>query len=420
MHHHYLRFAEVRMVSVSSLPDSVRRRAFDLSRLIFDRTAAHLAHGQVAITYPDGLSRTYGSTPPAVELRIDNDDFFRRIAIHGEVGFGEAYMDGLWRTNDLVELLLIGLRNRERLNFNQLRFTLPSRLWHSALHLRNRPVRSRSEHNIHAHYDLGNEFFRLFLDETLGYSCPIFLKPDESLEEGHLNKFRVLCEKIGIAATDRVLEIGTGWGGFAIYAAQHHGCHVTAITIAKEQYDYTRGLVQRLGLSELVDVQYRDYRDVTGSFDKIVAIEMLEHVGTQHYRGYFRQCDRLLRPGGLAAFQVIALSGQAVIETRNSGSWIQKYIYPGGTLPSISMIDTALAPSQLRLIGVEEIGKHYPAALQEWRHRFLANTAAVHALGFDDRFIRTWEYYLASCEAAFRAGYLRDVQLVMDKAGRPA
>ncbi|MEE9284678.1 MAG: cyclopropane-fatty-acyl-phospholipid synthase family protein [Dehalococcoidia bacterium] len=379
--------------------------------------ASRAREGCLTVEYPDGSISTFGSPTASrtATLRVHSDEFFRRLVLHGEIGFGEAYMDGLWSSDDLVGLVELAILNRRFYSANSTWLSWLSRLRNRRLHVGRRNTRSKAKENIHAHYDLNNEFFRLFLDETMTYSCAVFSRDDEALADAQLNKYRAVAEKAGLVPGDTVLEIGTGWGGFAMFMAQQFGCQVTTITISEEQHALARQRVEEAGLSDAVRVELRDYRDVPGQFDKIVSIEMFEAVGVEYFETFFKHCDAALRPGGRMCMQVITVPDRSFPAQRDGINWLNKHIFPGGVVPSISAMEQALAPTTLLVTRVDEIGLNYTGTLRRWRHRFLENLPAVRALGFDDRFIRMWEYYLASCEAAFQTRTLCDVQIVFDK-----
>lgn len=388
-----------------------------LARRLVLKGASTIRVGRLLVEFPDGDTAVFG--PPSAQrtasLCILDDKFFRQVLLHGEIGFCEAYVDGLWRSADLVGLFELAILNRSHVNQGFSWLSWLSRMRNRRLHLSRRNTPSTSKDNIHAHYDLGNKFFRLFLDETLTYSCAIFSSEDEALADAQRNKYRKLSEKAGLSSGDHVLEIGTGWGGFAIFAAQHYGCNVITITISQEQFELARKLVEEAGLSSLVDVRLCDYRDVTGQYDKIVSIEMFEALGAEYFETFFRRCDAVLRPGGRMCMQVITVPHRSFAIHRDGVNWLQKYIFPGGVLPSLAEIERALAPTSLLVAHVEEIGSHYVTTLRRWREQFLANVPAVKALGFDDRFNRIWECYLASCEASFMARTIGDLQIVFEK-----
>ena len=388
-----------------------------MARRLVVGLASSIRDGRLSVEFPDGNMAVYGplSAQRSATLRVLDNAFFTRVLLHGEIGFGEAYTDGLWSTEDLAGLLELGILNRRYPSLNASWLARLSRLRNRRLLPGRGNTRTKSKKDIHAHYDLGNGFFPLFLDETMTYSCALFSSEEEPLAEAQRNKYRAVCEKAGLAPGDSVLEIGTGWGGFALFAAQNYGCKVTTITISEEQLVLARQRVEEAGLSSAIDVRLCDYRDVTGQFDKIVSIEMFEAVGAKHFETFFHQCDAVLRPGGRMCMQVITVPNRAFQAQRDGLNWLQKHIFLRGVLPSISEIERALTSTALLISHVEEIGSHYIATLRWWRERFLANLPAVRALGFDDRFIRKWEYYLAACEAGFRTRTIGNLHVVFDK-----
>ena len=284
---------------------------------------------------PGGSIRTFGRPggEPRATIEIHRDAFFRRVLLQGEVGFGEAYVDGLWDSDDLVGLLVLAIESRRNVRFDGRWLALPSRLRDLRLHRSNRNTQDRAKDNIHAHYDLGNEFFRLFLDETMTYSCGYFASPGDSLADAQHEKYRRICLQADLSADDHVLEIGCGWGGFAMYAAQNYGCRVTCLTISQEQLTLARERISEAGLASLVDVRFCDYRDIEGQYDKIVSIEMFEAVGAEYFEAFFEACDRAMRPGGRMVMQVITVPDRSFEALRDGVNWVQKYIFPGGLLP---------------------------------------------------------------------------------------
>jgi len=279
--------------------------------------------------------------------------------------------------------------------------------------MHNSPAQSRR--NIAEHYDLSNALFAEFLDETMTYSSAVFTGPDQSLADGQRTKYQRMAHGAGLTRGQHVLEIGTGWGGFALYAAGELGCRVTSITISREQHDLARERIRAAGLEHLVDVQLRDYRDVSGTYDAIVSIEMLEAVGAEYHATYFEACDRVLKPGGHLSLQVITFPDVAYEAQRRGANWIQTYIFPGGLCPSLAVIERSLHGTRLLIREVHDIAPSYVRTLRAWRDRFLGQLDAVRAQGFDDRFIRMWEYYLALSEAGFATGVSQDLQLVLEK-----
>jgi cyclopropane-fatty-acyl-phospholipid synthase len=390
------------------------RLAAGLAQPVLER----IRDGQVTVVTPDGRRRTFGDTtsPLRGELVIHDLDLFERVLLHGETGGGEAYMDGLWSSPDLVALLRVLAVNRSRLALSTGWWQLPNRIVRTAAHRARRNTKANARRNISAHYDLGNDFYRLFLDETLTYSSAIFERPEQTLAEAQRTKYRRIAERAGLAPGMDVLEIGSGWGGFALYAAGELGCRVTSVTISREQRDLARERVRDAGLDDRVDIQLRDYRDVTGTFDAVVSIEMLEAVGAEYFRTYFETVDRVLAPGGRMGLQVITFPDVAYEPQRRGANWIQTYIFPGGLCPSLAEVERSLHGTRLLVREAVDIGPSYVRTLREWRTAFLARLDEVRALGFNERFIRMWEYYLALSEAGFATGLVQDHQIALEKA----
>jgi cyclopropane-fatty-acyl-phospholipid synthase len=376
--------------------------------------------GGLELRLPDGRVHRFGD-PGAAEwqvLEIVRDDFFRRLALRGRVGFGEAYVAGDFVTGDLPGLIgLLGrnievarerdpLRTITRVASKRPRIALPN-------------TARRAERKIHYHYDLGNDLYALFLDESLTYSCAIFEHEGQSLADAQQAKYRRICDRLALGPADRVLEVGCGWGGFALHAARERGCHVTGITISREQHDEALRRVHEAGLGDRISIEYRDFRHVEGTYTNVVSIEMFEAIGEALYEPYFETLDRVLEPGGRALVQTIALPEQRYATYRRTRDFIQAYIFPGGHLPSLEVMLRAMRrSSRLHVQGLEEIGPHYAETLRLWREAFHARLDEVRALGYDDRFVRIWDYYLSFCEAGFRERLLRDVQVVLARPGR--
>ena len=379
--------------------------------------ATRIAVGQLTVVLPDGSRRLFGDTDSALrgEMHIHDLEALKQLLIGGEIGGGEAYMDGLWSSPDLVALISLAVANRHNLALSKGWWRLPTKVAHSLAHRRNRNTKSGSRRNISAHYDLGNDFYRLWLDETMTYSSALFEAASQSLEEAQRNKYRAIAEQAGLSGGEDVLEIGTGWGGFALYAAGELGCHVTSVTVSQAQHDLATQRVRAAGLEDKVSIELRDYRDISGTYDAIVSIEMLEAVGAEYYRDYFQACDRALKPGGSMSIQVITFPHDAYEAQLRGANWIQRYIFPGGVLPSLTAIESSLAQTQLLLTGVQDIRDSYATTLRLWRERFFDQIEAVRAQGFDDRFIRMWDYYLSISEAGFRTGMTQDLQIAFQK-----
>ena len=379
--------------------------------------ARRIRTGCLAVELPDGSRHVFGDRASArrAEIRVHDMAALQRILVNGETGAGEGYMDGLWSSPDLVALIELASLNRASLALSAGWWRVPGQLVRTLAHRARRNTRAGSRRNIAAHYDLGNDFYRLFLDETLTYSSAVFASPDQSLADAQRNKYRIIAERAGLARGRHVLEIGTGWGGFALYAAGELGCRVTSITISRAQWELARERVRAAGLQGLVDVQLRDYREISGTYDAIVSIEMLEAVGAEYFATFFAVCDRALAPGGRMSLQSITFPDAAYESQRRGANWIQQYIFPGGLCPSLAVIERSTRDTNLLITGVEDIAPHYVRTLRAWRSRFLEQLDAVRAMGFDDRFVRMWEYYLALSEAAFATGATQDLQLVFEK-----
>jgi len=389
----------------------------ETARRIMLGAARRIRVGRLVVVMPDGSRRAFGdaASPHVGEIHVHHPAAALRLLLGGDTGAGEAYMDGLWSSPDLPALLKLGALNRESLALADGWWRLPLRLQRTLAHRARRNTLDGSRRNIEAHYDLGNDFYRLFLDETLTYSCAVFASPDQSLADAQRNKYAIMAERAGLRGGEHVLEIGTGWGSFALYAAGELGCRVTTITISSAQRELAAERVRAAGLEDRVSVELRDYRAIEGTYDAIVSIEMLEAVGAEYFTTFFEACDRALVPGGRMSLQAIAFPDVAYEPQRRGANWIQTYIFPGGLLPSLAEIERSLHRTNLLVRRVEDIAPHYVRTLQAWRGRFLAQRDAVRAMGFDERFIRMWEYYLAISEAGFATGLTHDLQIVLEK-----
>lgn len=379
------------------------------------------AFRQGEITLIDGETRqTFGKRskdcPFAVTLRVHDPRFYSEVAFGGDVGAGEAYMSGFWSCDDLTALVRILLRNRPVLDGIEQGWAWLAAPTRKVFHWLCRNTRLGSRRNIAAHYDLGNEFFALFLDETMTYSCGIFERKDSTLQEASLAKIDRICRKLQLSPQNQVLEIGSGWGSFAIHAARHYGCRVTTTTISQQQHDLAYQRVIAAGLGERITVLLKDYRDLTGQYDKLVSIEMIEAVGYRFYDTYFRCCSNLLKPDGMMLLQAITIADQRYERAKRSVDFIQRYIFPGSCIPSLTAMCQSLAQAtDLRLFHLEDQTPHYATTLRHWRERLFANLAQVRALGYSDSFIRMWEYYLCYCEGGFHERAIGDVQILLTK-----
>jgi cyclopropane-fatty-acyl-phospholipid synthase len=376
--------------------------------------------GRLNLTCPDRTYRFGDSGELDASLVVRDERFFRRAMTGSDIGIGESFMDGDWTSPDLVSLAQLMLRNRRVLDGQSRLMGVLHRLSGGiARRLRDNSLAGSRRH-IHQHYDLGNDFFRLFLDaELLMYSCGYFESVHDSLEVSQARKVDRICRKLALSPSDHVLEIGSGWGGFAAWASTHYGCRVTTTTISDEQYRHVRELRSTLGeAGSRIEVLRSDYRELTGRFDKVVSIEMFEAVGLSHYDDYFKAVDRLLVPDGSMLLQVITVDDQWFPKYHGTPDWIEKHIFPGGELASVGEIVRSLArTTSLSMHHAENCGTHYARTLHAWRARFHQNLDRVRALGFDDRFIRMWDLYLASCEAAFLERHTGLFQMLLVKNG---
>ena len=404
--------------------DTIGRRAAGgkaplCARLVLN-ALARIETGRLEAHLPDGTSRVFGeaNAPAAIQLHFAEWRAFRRILIDGDIGLGESFMSGDWTTNDLTGFIRLLIDNKsafEAVEDGHFLRQFGNRLLSWCR--RNNPAGSRK--NIAAHYDLSNDLFETFLDPSMTYSSAYFEQPDQSLEDAQIAKYRRLCEKAGIRDGDHVLEIGCGWGGFACFAARFADCRITAVTISKEQYEYARTRIEREGLTDRIELVLKDYRELTGSFDRIVSIEMFEAVGYEYYPQFFQAIERLLKPDGTFAMQTISIPDAQFENYRKSYDWVRKYIFPGGLLPSLEAITrVSTRHSQLVIQDLENIGSHYAQTLRIWSDRFNDRVDTVRALGFDVRFERMWNFYLSYCEAAFAARYLGNLQLVFARPQR--
>jgi cyclopropane-fatty-acyl-phospholipid synthase len=378
-----------------------------------------LNFGEIVLT--DGEEQhVFGRRSEACDLRASltvlHPRFYSQVLFGGSIGAGEAYMAGHWSSDDLTLLLRIVLLNQSvfaGLDRGLSRLKAPL---YKAYHFLHKDSRKGSRINIAAHYDLGNDFYALFLDETLTYSCGIFDSPECSLQEASVAKYDRICKKLQLSNKDHVLEIGTGWGGFAIHAASQYGCRVTTTTISRAQHDLALERIRTAGVEDKVHVLFKDYRDLKGRFDKLVSIEMIEAVGHHYLETFFRCCSNLLTERGVMALQAITIADHFFEKHKKEVDFIKRYIFPGSCIPSVTaMGDAVAAATDLRLIHLEDITPHYARTLRTWRERFFENILQVRALGYSETFIRMWEFYLCYCEAGFEERYLGDVQMFFAK-----
>lgn len=410
--------AGVEYNAADTLRPPVQHRAGFYEGLFF-RALQDVSDGGLDVVFPDGSARRIGradDADPAV-MEVLDPIFFRHSVLYGEVGFGEAYVEGWWDSPDVLKALSFFMRNSDQApTFSR---SLFKGLFVAPLGFLNRiaySLRPNTKHmarkNISEHYDLSNDFFQLWLDETMAYSSGVFEREDTTLHESQLAKFEMIARKLQLSSTDHVLEIGCGWGGFAVYAAKKFGCRVTGITISEEQYELARTRVRSEGLEHRIDIQFCDYRDIRGRYDKIVSIEMVEALGYRFLDTFFRRCNELLADDGIMVIQCITFPEPYYRRYMNSTDYTKKHIFPGSLLLSLRETMQSLGRTgDLCIFDVESIGRHYARTLREWRHNFEAALDQVRALGFDERFIRKWRYYLLFCECGFGHNYINDVQI---------
>lgn len=379
--------------------------------------------GRLTIRDPDGSTASFGQLSSLktndvldVTIYVRDARFYSACASRGSIGAGESYVDGMWdcdRLTDLVRLMALNRGSLRSLDSGWAKVFLPFRRMQQAL-LRNTHAGSRR--NIAAHYDLSNELFQLMLDPTMMYSCAVFEREQSTLEEASIAKLDMICRKLRLTFTDHVMEIGTGWGGFAMHAVRKYGCKVTTTTISNAQATLARERIKAASLSDHVTVIEADYRDLSGQYDKLVSIEMIEAIGSEYLETFFAKCESLLKPDGRMVLQAITMQDRDYEQAQREVDFIQKHVFPGSFIPSLGVMQYAVAKATaMRVVNIEDIGPHYARTLREWRNSFFANLPKVRSLGFDDRFIRLWNYYLCYCEGGFIERHLGNSQMVLFK-----
>ncbi len=381
-----------------------------------------LEHGRLQLQDPFERIElgTAGGGRSLLRARLDVTDlrFYRALAFNGSVGAGESYANGWWHCDDLVALVRLLVRNRELLDDMEGGVARLGGLVMRAWHLLRDNTRRGARRNIAAHYDLGNPFFGLFLSQDLMYSSALWTCPDDTLESASARKLDVICRKLQLRPGDRVLEIGTGWGGFALHAARHYGCHVTTTTISREQHALAARRIATAGLDDRITLLLQDYRDLGGRYDKLVSIEMIEAIGARHLPRYFGKLGALLKPDGLALLQAITIEDHRYEQALACVDFIKRHIFPGSFIPSLQALMTAKTSAcDLALVHQEDFGLSYARTLHAWRERFMASKAAARGLGYDERFLRLWEFYLAYCEGGFLERSIGVSQLLLAKPG---
>ncbi|KIH76553.1 cyclopropane-fatty-acyl-phospholipid synthase [Geoalkalibacter ferrihydriticus] len=386
------------------------------------RFLSRLPQGELQLFLPDGSLQRFGriGAKPSLQLAVREYRFFRRIMLSGDIGFGEAYTDGDWSCDDLPGLLTLLAANEAVLNDRSLVTAWVGRWLNYLRHLLRSNTIQGSARNIREHYDLSNDFFASFIDPSMTYSSGLFASETDTLAQAQQRKIQSIIDQAGLDSEDHVLEIGCGWGSFAIEAVRQSGCRVTGITLSKEQLQFARRRVQEAGLSDRIELQLRDYRHIEGRYSKIISIEMLEAVGHAGLKSFFAACDRALLPGGKAVIQVITIPDRKYTAYRHSSDWIRKHIFPGGHLPSVGALARAMAAaSSLNIQSLQHYGLDYAKTLVHWRQTLLSERKQITQLDYDDRFLRTWDYYFAYCQAGFNARIIDLAQLVLHKPGQP-
>ncbi len=396
--------------SANSLSTAVLRRGVL-------RQLNQLRHGQLLVV-EDSERQLFGQADAGLqgEIHIQDPAVWGMVAGNGSIGAGEAFIHGYWSSPDLTAVVRVFVSNLDVLDAMESGLARLGRPFIQGLHWLNRNTRKGSRKNIEAHYDLGNELFEQFLDPTMMYSAAQFLRADDSLEQAQLNKLERICRKLDLQPDDHLLEIGTGWGSMAIHAAQHYGCKVTTTTLSREQFAYTRQRIDALGLQDQVTLLLEDYRDLTGQYDKLVSIEMIEAVGHQFLAHYFQQCAHLLKSNGLMLLQAITIREQRYEQAKNNVDFIQRYIFPGGALPSVQkMLEVVSRETDMNLLHMEDFGLHYARTLRLWHENFRRAHGRLGELGYDDYFLRLWEFYLCYCEGGFLERSIGTAQLLLAK-----
>ena len=399
--------------------EAMIERPISLAQRIIFNLFSKIQYGKITV-YDSGrysvFSGTEALTTHAVTVRVNNPKIYRTVLLGGSIGAGKSYMDGDWEVDDLTKLIEIFIQNTSL--FKQIESPtakIINFLYRFAAKFRpNNPTWAKK--NILSHYDLSNEFFQIFLDPTMMYSCAIYEPGNITQEEASRQKLATICNQLRIKSSDHILEIGTGWGGFALFAAREYGCKVTTTTISDKQYQYVKNLIQQSGLSDRIELLNLDYRKLTGQYDKLVSIEMIEAVGHRYFDTFFKQCNHLVKSGGLFFLQAITINDQSYQSARKEIDFIKKYIFPGGCLPSIHSISQSItSQTQMQLIHLRDIGKHYVTTLNDWQHKFVAQMTAIKQQGFSEKFIRMWVFYFSYCAAGFDSGYISTIHALWQK-----
>ena len=373
-----------------------------------------------SLSLQDGKSRyTFGdqkNNKLHAEIFVHDPKFYRFVVFGGSIGSSEAFMSGYWSSPNLTNVIRIFAVNAHLTDELESKFNFLIRPFFRVVHYLNKNSQRNSKRNISAHYDLSNNFFKLFLDETMMYSSAIFKTRNQTLKAASLNKLDIICQKLNLKPTDHVVEIGSGWGGFAIFAAENYGCKVTTTTISQQQFSYTRNLINKKKLGKKITLLFEDYRNLEGKYDKLVSIEMIEAVGHHYYHEYFKKINTLLKPDGIALIQAITIRDQRYSKALQNVDFIQKYIFPGSCIPSVEIIQKNLTRETDMIISdLENINHHYAKTLNLWQKAFNKNQNKIIKLGFDERFIRMWNFYFSYCEGGFAERVINDFHILMSK-----
>ena len=409
----------ISLIDKKSSTQTERHWLDNFARKILLQLLQNIQQGHLTLE-DSGEIYSFGEAQDSADLiahiSVSHPAFYRQVVFGGSIGAGEAYMFKHWWSPDLVQVIRLMAINMPVLQQMDSKWSTAFNLVCRIAHKLRPNTIAKARENISAHYDLGNDFFRLFLDKTMLYSAAIYPHDNASLEEASLHKMAHICKRLNLTANDHLLEIGTGWGGMAVFAAKQTGCRVTSVTISQEQFNYATDLVRREGLEERVTILLQDYRLIEGTFDKLVSIEMIEAVGHEYYSSYFSKCASLLKPQGLMLIQAITIQDQRFDYARKNTDFIQQYIFPGGCLPSNAVVATHISEdTDLQIVGLEDITSDYARTLADWRKAFTQQLDAVKAQGFDDVFIRMWDFYLCYCEGGFAERVISTVQYVFAK-----
>jgi len=414
---------KVDSINTHILPGSTPKPRFldGIAKRMLFKKLSDIDHGIIRITDNDE-THEFGLLTDQCQLVVDlfiyDSRFYSDLAYGGSIGAGESYMSKYWDTNNLTDLIRIMVLNQDVLNSIDGSWAMVTEPLQKALHWLNRNTQRGSRKNIAAHYDLGNDLFELMLDKTMMYSCAVYPNTKSSLHEAQLYRLEKVCDKLKLKPDDHLLEIGTGWGGLSIYAANNYGCKITTTTISQEQYNLACERIKQEGLEDKITVLLQDYRNLTGKYDKLVSIEMIEAVGHQYFDTYFKQCSSLLKPDGLMLLQAITIADQRYASAKRSVDFIQRYIFPGSCIPSnTAMLGSITSSTDMNVIDLDDIGQHYVRTLSDWRHNVFINVDKLKERGYSDEFLRMWEFYLCYCEGGFAERAISDVHILLAKTG---